>query len=118
MKKIIIYTIISIFMFTGLAFSGQRGDRHQNNKQQYRQKRDYKNHYKRPNNHGYRYKYHGQRQYHPKHYRGHWRSWKSWNDHYRYNRKIYRHGRYYRNHGSLYFEFETDEGMFAFSIGR
>ena len=120
MKKIIIYFIIAVFMFSGISFAGQKGKRDQGRKQQ-------NQHYKQKNKHrqprhygeGYRYQYHGKRKHHPRHYRGHWRSWRAWEDYHRHNRHRYKSHRYYRDKGgSLYFEFETEEGRFAFSIGR
>jgi len=130
MKKIVIYIVSVIFMFSGLAIAGQKQKgNHDNNRRgyeqeqrdvhQYRKKQGYKknrgNHY----GHGYRDRYYGHRPQPPKHYHGHWRSWDDWDRYYRSHRHEYRNQRYYRDsRGSLYFEFETDEGRFAFSIGR
>jgi len=95
--------------------AGQKDKRNKN-----RQKNEYRQNQRPPKYHGqgYRYNHHGRRHYHPKNYRGHWRSWREWNDHRRHNRRPYKEGRYYRQNGSLYFEFENEDGRFVFSIGQ
>lgn len=116
MKKVIVYLIVLVFMLTGTSIAGQ-GNRDRGNKhhQRYEHKRTPPRHY----GEGYRYQYRGHRKHHPPHYRGHWRSWRAWEDYYHHHRHTYKRHRYYRdNSGSLYFEFETEEGRFAFSIGR
>ena len=117
MKKLLIL-VLAIFLslsFTMPVSADRRGKQKRNSQGTY-QKQE-----RRPNNHyrsGYRYRHHGHRRYHPNHYRGHWRSWNQWDRHRRHNHQNYRHGRYYRKNNNLYFEFETDEGRFVFSIGR
>ena len=121
MKKWFIGFLILIFTlsFSMVASAGQRdkGRKKQPQKRE-RQYKDDHRHQPRYYGQGYRYNHHGRRHYKPKQYRGHWRSWREWNDHRRHNNRPYREGRYYRQNGSLYFEFETEDGRFVFSIGR
>ena len=117
MKKIIIYLIAAVFMFVGISFA-DGGDKQGRFGQKYVAPRlgD-----KPPQYHGqgYRYQYYEPRQNPPQHYRGHWRSWQEWEDYHKHNRHMYQSERYYRDsQGRLYFEFETKQGRFAFSIGR
>ena len=128
MKKLIIYCVIAIFTFGGLAIAGQKHHRRHDQytyEQEERAVRQWKkNHpeYRHPSRYhkwkGYKDRYRGHRRYHPEHYRGHWESWNNWEDYYRQHRHKYRNHRYFRNDGSLYFQFQTDEGTFVFSIGR
>jgi len=124
MKKVIIYLIAAVFMFVGISFAdGGGGGKQSNQGQKYKAQKYIAPRLgdKPPQYHGqgYRYQYYGHRQNHPQHYRGHWRSWQAWEDYHRHNRHMYRNERYYRDsQGSLYFEFETKDGRFAFSIGR
>ena len=126
MKKLLVYFMIFLFTITsGVAIAGQgnRGkyDRGTQFERDQRDAREYRKQHPRKDHHqwrGYRDRYHGHRQYHPKHYRGHWQSWHDWERYYHKHRHEYKHHRYYRQGGSLYFEFETEEGRFAFSIGR
>jgi len=128
MKKLIICLIVFLFtLSSGISIAGQGNKQRGNHDQEQRQVQKYKKQhpqkYQRDRGHhyghGYRDRYYGHRPQPPKHYRGHWRSWDDWDRYYRSHRHEYRHPRYYRDsRGSLYFEFETDEGRFAFSIGR
>ena len=127
-KKIIISIVVVLFMLTGVSFADQHINRDRNQymghkewkAQQKQKRRDYRNkergldHY----GQGYRYQHRGHRQHRPNHYRGHWRSWREWDSHRRHNRHMYNRGHYYRHGGSLYFQFNTPDGTFAFSIGR
>jgi len=122
MKKYFVWIFILFFSFAFNiipADAGQRDKRQKKQGQKYEQ-RDKRRDQKHPRYYGqgYRYNHHGRRHYRPKHYRGHWRSWRSWDDHRRHNHRDYRDGRYYRQDGSLYFEFENEDGRFVFSIGR
>lgn len=128
MKKVLIYCITLVFLLTGLGFAGQKGNQG-NQKQKYdnryeNDQRDvhrYKQKYSKKDNHkykGYRDRYYDHRKYHPNHYKGHWRSWNDWERYHKEHRRSYKQQRYYRNNDQLYFEFETDEGRFVFSIGR
>ena len=140
MKKIAIYIIAIIFMFSGITIAGQRGNRDNNqrgwNKKKQRTTQQYKRpqrstrQYKKPQTykykrnrshygHGYRDRHYGHRSYTPRNYRGHWRSWDNWYLYYLLHQHEWRSHRYYRDsNGSLYFEFQDDTGTFAFSIGR
>lgn len=125
MKKLLIYLIIVLFtissgaVIAGPKRKGDRGptafERDQQAAHEYRRQHPQQN---RHHGHGYQKRYNGHREYHPRGYRGHWRSWDDWHHYYESHRHEYRNHRYYRHNGSLYFEFETDEGRFAFSIGR
>ncbi len=123
-KKIIISMTIVLFMFVGVSPGISFADQHMSHKQwkaqQKQTHRDYRNRQRGLNHYGqgYRYQYRGHRQHRPKHYRGHWRSWQEWNSHRSHNPHVYKRGHYYRHGGSLYFQFNTPDGIFAFSIGR
>jgi hypothetical protein len=129
MKKLIVALVALIFlMFSfGGAMAKNNKSRSDNQGQRYRQEQQRDNrgvkskqrHQRNYRDDGYRYRYKGHRRHNPRHsYRGHWRSWRQWDNHRHYNHNSYEKGRYYREGGSLYFEFETDEGRFVFSIGR
>lgn len=120
-KKVIISMVVVLFMFTGVSFADQHMSHGQWKKQQKQQHRQYLERQRHGPDHygqGYRYQYRGQRHWRPRHYRGHWRSWQEWNSHRSHNPHVYNHGHYYRHGGSLYFQFRTPDGIFAFSIGR
>jgi hypothetical protein len=138
MKKIAIYIIAIIFMFSGITIADQRGNRDNNQRGWNKKKQRTTQHYKRSQRstrqykrshtykrnrshygHGYRDRHYGHRSYIPRHYRGHWRSWDTWYLYYLLNQHEWRSHRYYRDsNGSLYFEFQDNTGTFAFSIGR
>jgi hypothetical protein len=120
MKKILVYLMVAVFLSTGVSFADRGKGK------DYRQERVYKKVYKKKVIHehhyyhdyrGYAPKYRGYRYYNPRNYRGHWKSWQAW-ERYKRSKRHYRDGRYYRSNGQLYFEFQTDDGAFAFSIGR
>ncbi len=126
MKKVVIYLVALMFLFTGMSFAGQNDRRKNDQKGYYQEQQDVQRYHKKHKKHrkdrheyrGYRDKYYGQRHHPPKRYRGHWRSWDQFDRYRRDHRSEYRHGRYYQNNGHLYFRFQTDEGTFSFSIGR
>jgi len=125
MKKYLIWLLVLLvsISFSTVSFAGKRGGGPKKNDEYYRKDGNlYKKNrtQKSPQyyGHGYRHRYYGKRHYHPRHYRGHWRSWRAWEDYRRHHHREYRRGHYYRKNNQLYFEFETDEGRFVFSIGR
>jgi len=132
MKKIVIYCLVAIFMFSGIAIAGQKhhkGHDRYTYEQEERAVREWKKNHpefkhdrKHPSRYhkwkGYKDRYRGHRKHHPEHYRGHWESWNEWEHYYKQHRNEFRWHRYYREDGSLYFRFNTDNGTFVFSIGR
>jgi len=122
MKKYLVWLLVLIFTFSfsGIASAGKKDKGRKQGKNYERQYKNERRDKRAPKYYGqgYRYNHHGRRHYRPNHYRGHWRSWRQFDDHRRHNHRDYRKGRYYRQNGSLYFEFENEDGRFVFSIGR
>ena len=117
MRKII-GLILALFLTLSFSMPLNAGQQNKRNKPQQREK--YQQNQRPPKYYGqgYRYNHYDQRHYRPNHYRGHWRSWREWDDHRRHNSHSYKNGRYYRENNNLYFEFETEDGRFVFSIGK
>ena len=117
MKKafVLLSLLVSLTFIVPAMADKQKGRKNKDRGNKHYQKDDRPRHY----GQGYRHKYHGKRHHRPRgHYRGHWRSWREWEDYRRHHRREYKRHRYYREGGSLYFEFETEDGRFVFSIGR